>query len=175
MLDSLVRVSRRVGWVTDLLAASLRPPTGPPSRAAPTVRSPTPRECGGAAAFACDVLSRLPQGGGGGAHSGLVIPRSSDGPLADRLTTGDAHWARHRPPAVVRPSGRRACAARPAAASFERETNASGGTEARGRTAPVSGSPSSFSDPRDRNSRLNPPSTGFRGPTRLPLSSFTYS
>lgn len=60
---------------------------------------------------------------------GLVIPRSSDEPLADRLTTGDAHEARHRPPAVVRPSGRRACAARPAAASFERETNASGGAE----------------------------------------------
>lgn len=175
MLDSLVRVSRRVGWVTDLLAASLRPPTGPPSPTAPTVRPPTPRECGGTAAFACDGLSRLPWGGGERAPKGLVIPRSSDEPLADRLTTGDAHEARHRPPSVVRPSGRRACAARPAAASFERETNASGGTEARGRTAPVSGSPTRFSDQRDRNSRLNPPSTGFRGPTRLPLSSFTYS
>ena len=27
MLDSLVRVSRRVGWVTDLLAANRQPPT----------------------------------------------------------------------------------------------------------------------------------------------------
>lgn len=107
MLDSLVRVSRRVGWVTDLLAASLRPPTGPPSPTATTVRPPTPRECGGTAAFACDGPSRLPRGGGERAPKGLVIPRSSDEPLADRLTTGDAHEARHRPPSdrpPLRPS-----------------------------------------------------------------------
>jgi hypothetical protein len=41
MLDSLVRVSRRVGWVTDLLAASLLPPTGPSSPAVPPVRPST--------------------------------------------------------------------------------------------------------------------------------------
>ena len=45
MLDSLVRVSRRVGWVTDLLAASLQPPTGPASPAEDSVRPTTPEGC----------------------------------------------------------------------------------------------------------------------------------
>nr|GBL69030.1 hypothetical protein AVEN_3050-1 [Araneus ventricosus]GBL69094.1 hypothetical protein AVEN_64727-1 [Araneus ventricosus] len=51
MLDSLVRVSRRVGWVTDLLPANRRPPTGPqqPTRKlssdGPRSQSVRPQKC----------------------------------------------------------------------------------------------------------------------------------
>lgn len=46
MLDSLVRVSRRVGWVTDLLAASLRPPTSSAGRLRGGLARPSTRnEC----------------------------------------------------------------------------------------------------------------------------------
>lgn len=68
---------------------------------------------------------------------GLSTPRSGDEPLTGRLTTGDAHEARHRPPAISRPSGRHACAPEPAAASFGRETNASGAAETQSQTAPL--------------------------------------
>lgn len=96
MLDSLVRVSRRVGWVTDLLAASFRPPTGPPSRSAPAVRSPTPGEVrrSGGRRLRRSVPRVRYRGGGAGTSAG-------------RRATGGA--ARHRrralgaPPATCRP------------------------------------------------------------------------
>lgn len=100
MLDSLVRVSRRVGWVTDLLAASLQSATGPSSPSAPNVRPPTPRECGGTASFACDVLSRLPQGSRRWSPEGprdtSVERRATGGPANNRRR------ARGAPPATCR-------------------------------------------------------------------------
>lgn len=177
MLDSLVRVSRRVGWVTDLLAASLRPPTGPSSRSAPAVRSPTPTECGGAAAFARDDLSRHPaKGGGERAPEGVSVPRSSDVPPTGRLTTGDAHSARHRPPAITRLPGRHVFQLpdrlrRPRSGRQMRLASQKIAVE----RPPFGEALLGIFDQRDHESRLNPPATGFRGPTRLPLSSFTYS
>jgi hypothetical protein len=126
MLDSLVRVSRRVGWVTDLLAASLRSPASPQSPTATSVKTPTPGECDATAEFACDRLSRDAGRRRGGPWRGLATPRSGVDPLRGWLTTGEEHEAPHRPPAGSPPSGRRACTAQPAAASFGRETNASG-------------------------------------------------
>lgn len=109
--------------MTDLLAASLRPPTGPASRAATVSGRSTPAECdcGG------DLRLRrsVPASGGGGAVTSSVGRRATDGAADHRRRAQGA------PPATClfpRPSGRRACAARPAAASFGRESNASGGT-----------------------------------------------
>lgn len=130
MSDSLVRVSRRVRWVTDLLAAGLRSPAGPPRRCvgprpsrpprggAPVgIRGPGPRSV---PRFGGERRRRVPRGGD------PLAPRSGDEPPPGWLTTGDPHSAGHRPPAVSRPPGRRACTSGPAAASSGRETNASG-------------------------------------------------
>ena len=93
-----------------------------------TLARPPRGGANGTALANCGTLSRLPEGGDGEAPKGLATPRSGDEPLTERLTTGDAHETRHRPPAIIRPSGRRACTTQPAAASFGRETNASGAT-----------------------------------------------
>lgn len=107
MLDSLVRVSRRVGWVTDLLAASLQPPTGPAVAAgADKHRSPTPTECGGAAAIARDRPSGVPlrrrrrESPVKGLLDTSVERRATDG------TANNRRRARDSPPAtcVVPPS-----------------------------------------------------------------------
>lgn len=168
MLDSLVRVSRRVGWVTDLLAASLRPPAGPPSPPAPTVRPPTPRECGGTAAFACDGPSRLPW-----------LEETFEKDTVERRATGEP--ANNRRRATRRATGHLPSFAPQAVALAlpDRLRRPSSGRQMRlAKRNPAIRRPrdrEALPDLRHRDSRLNPPATGFRGPTRLPLSSFTYS
>ena len=81
------------------------------------------------------------RGGDEESRKGLATPRSGDEPLTGRLTTDNPHEASRRPPAISRPSGRRACTSKPAAASFGRETNASGTTEDPQRDGPSHGKP----------------------------------
>lgn len=88
MLDSLVRVSRRVGWVTDLLAASLRSPADPSGRFGLRGGPPTPRECDGPAlrtlARPCPAPSGWRRGVPGGTRDTTVWRRATDGMANNR-------------------------------------------------------------------------------------------
>lgn len=103
-----------------------------------------------------------------------MIPRSSDVPLADRLTTGDArkratgHLPSSAPQAVALALPDRL--RRPRSERQMRLAEPLGSQS----DGPAKGSPAILPTTCG-NSRLNPLATGFRGPTRLPLSSFTYS
>lgn len=142
---------------------------GAPRRDAHSIECDAPKR--GSLATLCPATL----GGDEESPKGLATPRSGDGPLHGWLTTDNPHEASRRPPAGSVPSGRRACTARPVAVSFGRETNASERAEGALPDGPGLGKPCSVFRTGVRADRLNPLATGFRGPTRLPLSSFTYS
>lgn len=169
MLDSLVRVTRRVGWVTDLLAANHRPTTGLARPPRTPVREPRARPVRKQKLLESPCRdSPAPCWSRRGSPRGLcdttVGSRAIAGPAITQTTPTRSA------PATFRSSDLQAVS-QPVAASFGREANASRDLhEPPGR---------SLREPRPdahlKTSRLNPPATGFRGPTRLPLSSFTYS
>ena len=136
MLDSLVRVSRRVGWMTDLLAASPRPPTvrspwaGHTNARRPRTsvrrRNASQNDPRGATAPRRRRRNGTPRGP-------LAMPRSGDAPTGERPAP---EVRGPRPPATLASLAVALATTRPAAASSGREEmrpEPSGATTDRGR------------------------------------------
>ena len=172
MLDSLVRVSRRVGWVTDLLAAdqsaSLRGRPDPPQSLRRT------GHCGEWIRLRRRELARC-----------SALRRVGDCRAPLRGTLIDLDRASRRRRDSVKNRGRWIRLLRSSVTSWNRhkaDSRSVAASSVRGemRRAPTkvarsNARPSSRGPPSDRSagSRLNPSAKGFRGPTRLPLSNFT--
>ena len=107
MLDSLVRVSRRVGQVTDRFATDPRPAAGPEDAAPPqsTDTGDSPRQSNGSARPRCRDRPRqsLPRSGSGPTPPGSVTPNPKERPpspgASHRSRTG-----RGAPPAGSAPA-----------------------------------------------------------------------
>lgn len=176
MLDSLVRVSRRVGWVTDLLAASLRSPAGTSGRFGPARASAHSVVVRRSQRETLAWPSPAPQGWRRGVPEGTrdttVWRRATDGTANNRRparcgTTGHLPFPDLQAVALALPDRLQ----RPRDESQMRLSR----LRSTRRTARVRRKPCSVFLRVVRRNRLNPLATGFRGPTRLPLSSFTYS
>ena len=148
MLDSLVRVSRRVGWNADRMVADRDHP--------PASRRLTPRAVGTHWIQSVPV-GRATENDGGSRAAVFLGPEARDAapgynsPSEDGVTFPTGFWApRHRS---------RLCPGESAPADAGRRDERSNG---------------SASAPAPTSDRLNPPGMPC-GSTRLPLNGFTYS
>lgn len=108
MLNSLVRVSRRVGWVNDALAASLQPATCKAPPAVLFAHGSTLESATHGLDADATPSSHVLKGGDGEAQKCLATPRTGDDRLTSQLITGEGYDTFHRPPTITPPSGRRA-------------------------------------------------------------------